>query len=73
MLFKKNYKKRSQDLMQIMCDAGQFYWANKKTWIKEEVIFSKKSDIVTVPKWRYQDIDTLEDWKRAEIIAKTIY
>ena len=72
-LFKKNYKKRSQDLMQIMCDAGQFYWANKKTWMKEEVIFSKKSDIVTVPKWRYQDIDTLEDWKRAEIIAKTIY
>ena len=73
MLFKENYKKRSQDLMQIMCDAGQFYWADKKTWIKEKVIFSSKSDIITVPKWRYQDIDTLEDWKRAEIIAKTIY
>ena len=41
--------------------------------IKEKVIFSSKSDIITVPKWRYQDIDTLEDWKRAEIIAKTIY
>ena len=73
MLFKENYKKRSQDLMQIMCDAGQFYWADKKTWIKEKVIFSSKSDIITVPKWRYQDIDTLEDWKRAEITAKTIY
>ena len=67
MLFKENYKKRSQDLMQIMCDAGQFYWADKKTWIKEKVIFSSKSDIITVPKWRYQDIDTLPTYMAYQI------
>jgi len=72
MLFFKNYKKRSQDLEQIMCDAGQFYWGHKKTWLKKEVIFSKRSQIVVVPKWRYQDIDTLEDWKRAEFLSKQI-
>ena len=35
MLFKKNFKKRSQDLNQIMCDAGQFYWGNKNTFFKK--------------------------------------
>jgi len=72
MIFYKNYKKRSQDLKQIMCDAGQFYWGNKNTWLKEKVIFNKNSDIVIVPKWRYQDLDTLDDWKRAEVISKFI-
>ena len=68
MIFKKYYKKRSQDLREIFCDAGQFYWANKKTWIKEKMYFSKTSDIVEIPKWRYHDIDTPADWKKAEKI-----
>ena len=72
MLFSKNYKKRSQDLKQILCDAGQFYWGYKEAWIKEKIVFSKRSDVVLIPKWRYQDIDTLEDWKRAEKLSKII-
>jgi len=72
MLFYRNYKKRSQDLKEIMCDAGQFYWGHKKVWLKEKVIFSKGSNIVMVPKCRYQDIDTLDDWKRAQLFSKII-
>ena len=68
MIFKKYYKKRSQDLKQIFCDAGQFYWGSKNTWLKEKMLFSKNSDIITIPKWRYHDIDTLDDWKKAEKI-----
>ena len=67
MLFKRNYKKRSQDLKQIMCDAGQFYWGCKKTWLQKKIIFAKNSDIIKIPEWRYCDIDTLDNWKRAEL------
>ena len=70
MLFKRNYKKRSQDLKQIFCDAGQFYWGSKKTWINEKKRFSKNSDIVEIPQWRYHDIDTPDDWKKAEKIIE---
>jgi N-acylneuraminate cytidylyltransferase len=72
MLFPRNYKKRSQELKQIMCDAGQFYWGHKKAWLKEKMAFSKNSDIIIVPEWRYHDLDTLDDWKRAEIFSKTV-
>ncbi len=72
MLFYKNFKKRSQDLKQIMCDAGHFYWGHKKSWLQEKVFFTKNSDIIMVPEWRYHDLDTLDDWKRAEIYSKII-
>ena len=72
MIFPKNFKKRSQDLKNIYCDAAQFYWANKKTWIRQNNIFNKKSHFVLIPKWRYHDLDTNEDWQRAEIYNKLI-
>ena len=30
--------------------------------------FSKKSDVAEISKWRYHDIDTPDDWKKAEKI-----
>ena len=66
-LFKNNINKRSQDLKQIICDAAQFYWGKKEAWLQEKNIFKKGSDIVMIPKWRYHDIDTLDDWKYAEL------
>ena len=72
MIFNKNVKKRSQDLKKIMCDAGQFYWAYKKTWIRKKSFFTKNSDVIMIPEWRYHDIDTKENWKRAEIYSKYI-
>ena len=72
MIFPKNYKKRSQELKQILCDAGQFYWGHKRAWLKEKIAFSGNSDVILVPEWRYHDLDTLADWKRAEIFSKLI-
>ena len=69
MIFKEYYKKRSQDLKQIFCDAGQFYWGSKNTWLNEKTLFSQGSNIIAIPKWRYHDIDTLDDWKKAEKIT----
>ena len=66
-LFKNNISKRSQDLEEIICDAGQFYWGRKEVWLQEKEIITKNSDIIMVPEWRYHDLDTLGDWKRAEL------
>jgi len=71
-IFKKNIKKRSQDLKKIICDAAQFYWGDKKAWLNEKKIFSSKSGIITIPQSRYCDIDTLDDWKHAELRYKTL-
>ena len=72
MLFKKNYGKRSQNLKQIICDAAQFYWGRKEAWLQEKNIFRKGSDIIMIPKWRYHDIDTKDNWKRAELNNKIL-
>ena len=71
-LFKKNINKRSQNLKTIMCDAGQFYWGKKNAWIMEKEIFARGSDIIEIPEWRYHDLDTLSDWKRAELSYKIL-
>ena len=72
MLISKNLNKRSQDLKEIICDAGQFYWGNKESWIHKKKLFSKESGIIKIPTWRYHDIDTPENWKRAEIFSRYI-
>jgi pseudaminic acid cytidylyltransferase len=72
MFFPKYYSSRSQDLPISMYDAGQFYWATSKTCMAPPKGFSKNSTALIIPSWRVQDIDTIEDWKRAEIIYKLI-
>ena len=72
-LFKNKINKRSQDLKQIICDAAQFYWGCKEAWLQEKNLFTKGSDIITIPESRYHDIDTLENWKLAEKFSKHIF
>jgi len=72
MLFPQNYNQRSQDLSDVFHDAAQFYWGTSEAWLEQRKIFDKKSTIVRIPRWRVQDIDTEEDWIRAEIFAPLI-
>jgi len=62
---------RSQDLEKRFHDAGQFYLATASTWRSERNFFDNSLPIV-LPSWRVQDIDTLDDWERAEIMMKVI-
>ena len=62
---------RSQDLETFYHDAGQFYTGYKRTWEKNRSMHESFSPIV-IPRWRVQDIDTIEDWERAETIQKII-
>ena len=71
MFWPENFQTRSQDLEEAFQDAGQFYWTNLN--IKsDEIIFGKDSIPVILPRFLVQDIDTLEDWQRAEIMYEVI-
>jgi N-acylneuraminate cytidylyltransferase len=59
---------RSQDLPEAFQDAGQFYWGRSEAWLRGEVLYSSASLPVILPRHLVQDIDTLEDWKRAEYL-----
>ncbi|MCE3232764.1 MAG: neuA [Rickettsiaceae bacterium] len=63
---------RSQDLPETFHDAGQFYWVNVQKFIANPVLYSDNSYPVTIPRYLVQDIDTLEDWQRAEYMYTTI-
>ena len=65
------YMTRSQDLEEAYQDAGQFYWT-KTGKNSDDVMFGKDSIPVILPRHLVQDIDTLEDWQRAEIMYKVI-
>jgi N-acylneuraminate cytidylyltransferase len=59
---------RSQDLEEAWHDAGQFYWARSETWLSGKPIFGARSCGIELPDYLVQDIDTLDDWKRAEFM-----
>jgi N-acylneuraminate cytidylyltransferase len=59
---------RSQDLPEAFQDAGQFYWGRSEAWLRGEVLYSPASLPVILPRHLVQDIDTPQDWKRAEYL-----
>jgi N-acylneuraminate cytidylyltransferase len=68
----ENFNTRSQDLEEAYHDAGQFYWGRADAWLKGRMIFSPGSMPVALPRHRVQDIDTPEDWTRAEWLFKAM-
>jgi N-acylneuraminate cytidylyltransferase len=68
-MFSRKYSAtRSQDLEEAYHDAGQFYWGRAEAWLAEKIIFGPDSLPVILPRHRVQDIDTMEDWRRAELM-----
>lgn len=67
-----NFNTRSQDLEEAWHDAGQFYWGRVDAWVNEKTIFGAESTPVILPRHRVQDIDTPEDWERAEWMFKAL-
>tara|TARA_X000001036_G_C20613972_1_gene780151 strand:+ start:127 stop:816 length:690 start_codon:yes stop_codon:yes gene_type:complete len=70
MVFPDHYSSRSQDLPEIFHDAGQFFWAKSEFLKKSPSGFNQNNTIIEIPNYRAQDIDTDEDWQRAELIYK---
>lgn len=72
MAYPENLSVRSQDLEKHYHDSGQFYWIEKNTLKKEKTIFTTNTGAIELSQLEVQDIDTLDDWKIAEIKYKII-
>lgn len=68
----EHFNTRSQDLEEAYHDAGQFYWGRPEAWLEGKMIFGDSSAAVLLPRYRVQDIDTQEDWLRAEWMFKAV-
>jgi len=68
----EHFNTRSQDLEEAWHDAGQFYWGRAAAWLGNKPIFSSDAVPVLLPRHRVQDIDTPEDWERAELMFKLL-
>lgn len=68
-----SFNTRSQDLEEAWHDAGQFYWGKVDAWLAGEIIFGPESTPIILPRHQVQDIDTPEDWMRAQWLFKAMH
>lgn len=62
---------RTQDLEAAFFDAGQFYWGKADAWLGDKRAHGHGVGL-TIPLWRVVDIDTTEDWQRAELLYEVL-
>ena len=72
MLDPAQFATRSQDLEEAWHDAGQFYWGRAAAWLDEAPLFGHGAAPVILPRHRVEDIDTPEDWVRAEWLFRAM-
>ena len=74
MFWPEYFSTRSQDLPEAYQDAGQFYWIDRQRETERPKAYGFSGHIipVVIPRYRVQDIDTPEDWKRAELMYKAL-
>jgi len=63
---------RTQDLEKTYHDAGQFYWGTSSAWLEKKKMHTDGLGM-PIPNWRVVDIDSEDDWIRAEMIFKTSF
>ena len=72
MFYPEHFDKRSQDLEEAYHDAGQFYWGKAQAFKDGLTLFSEVATPYVLPRYIVQDIDTMEDWIRAEAMHKVL-
>jgi len=72
MFYPENFNVRSQDLEEAYHDAGQFYWGKVQAFKDELPLFSEAASPYILPRYLVQDIDTTEDWIRAEAMYRVL-
>ena len=63
----ENMFARSQDLEPFYHDCGQFYCMRTESFLREKKLFMSNTLAYERPESEVQDIDTMEDWKLAEL------
>lgn len=71
-IWPENIARRSQDLEETYHDAAQFYWGTAQAFLDDVVLYSAASVPVILPRHLVQDIDTEEDWVRAELMFRAL-
>jgi pseudaminic acid cytidylyltransferase len=69
----ENIFKRTQDLEPNYHDSGQFYWLDYRAFKQNKAFFSSKCGGIEIKDWEAQDIDSLIDWKLAELKYKLMH
>ena len=72
MFYPEHFATRSQDLEEAYHDVGQFYWGTRDAWLEGKTIFSDAATTIVLPRHLVQDIDTPEDWARAELMHRAL-
>jgi len=72
MFYPEHFNTRSQDLEEAYHDAGQFYWGKAQAFKDELPIFTEVATPYILPRYLVQDIDTPEDWIRAEAMYRAL-
>jgi pseudaminic acid cytidylyltransferase len=49
-------------------DIGQFYWVETARFLEQKRFFTPDARAIVIPRHFVQDIDTAEDWARAELM-----
>jgi len=68
----EQFNTRSQDLEEIYHDAGQFYWGLAQAWLTSRPLYSECATPLVLPRYRVQDVDTQDDWIRAELMFEIL-
>lgn len=68
----EHFHTRSQDLEEAYHDAAQFWWGRTSAWLAETPVYSTVSAPLRIPRHRVQDIDTPEDWERAQALFQLL-
>lgn len=63
----EHYASRSQDLEPAFHDAGQFYWMTRQACLTKQPMFAGRAGSFVIDEMEAQDIDTLTDWRLAEL------
>ena len=67
MLWPEYVNARSQDLETSYHDAGQFYFARVASYLEEKNLWGKNTVGLILSELEVQDLDTITDWKLAEM------
>lgn len=70
-MFPEHANTRTQDLPPAYHDAGQFYWGTAAAWQSGQSPHLGARTVV-LPSWAAVDIDTPEDWVRAEALYRAL-
>lgn len=64
---------RSQDLVAMYHDIGQFYFAKTEAFLETKSFITNNISTIIIPEERVQDIDNESDWIQAEFKYKALF